>query len=73
MNLTANQASTQVLQKGYQFLLYMWYMSCYSSYKRGDESWRGKNIINISEQEFVNTLCLHDRLFKYLEIKILAM
>jgi hypothetical protein len=29
---------TQILQKGYKFLLHMWHPSYYSSYKPGDKS-----------------------------------
>ena len=37
-----NPRVTHVVRKGKQFLLHMWHLSCYSSYKPGDKSWMRK-------------------------------
>jgi hypothetical protein len=39
---TIEQHEPQVLRKGKQFLVHMWYSTCYSYYKSGDMSWMRK-------------------------------
>jgi hypothetical protein len=39
---TKNQGWTQLLRKGKQFLLHMWYPTCYSCYNPGYKSWMRK-------------------------------